>query len=109
MAAGEDVRGREATLGEERAVRAPANELELRLEAGVSHLRLVAGADDVIVAIKQHRRRPVRCRDLAGDDRGSVRQIERAESLHTALAQQTDDRLVRLEQYRSRLLGEARR
>jgi hypothetical protein len=37
MAAGEDARGREATLREARAVRAPANELELRLEARASH------------------------------------------------------------------------
>ena len=58
--------------------------------------RLVAGRDDVVVAVEQHGRRARRRRDLA-DDRGrGPRQLERGDVLHAGVAQQLRDELVGL-------------
>ena len=65
--------------------------------------RLVAGGHDVVVRVQQHRRRALGRRDLAGDHRRGVRQLERAEVLHARVAQQLDGQLVRVEDRLARL------
>jgi hypothetical protein len=72
MGASEDVRGREATLREARAVRAPANDLELRLEARASHRLLHRlGHERVIFEVLLHV--PVRLDDLHINPRARIR------------------------------------
>jgi hypothetical protein len=78
-----------------------------RLERRRVPLRLVAGGHDVVVPVQQYRRGSFGPRDLAGEDRGRVGQIERREVLHTDLTEERADLLVRLEQRRPRRFGKA--
>ncbi len=75
-----------------------------RLERGRVPELLVAGRDDVVVRVQEHRRRTGRGGDLADDDRGRVRKLEGADLLDARVAQQLLDEAARLEQSAVRLL-----